>query len=264
MTALQRWQAALEAWAIPAAILDAAQGNDPWELDPQLFAAVDAASAPPPGLATRQALEVLAPGGSVLDVGCGGGAAALALVPPATAIVGIDESPGMLARFASSAIDRGVTYRTVNGRWPDAATQVEEADVVVCHHVVYNVPDLADFALALGGAARNRIVIELTSRHPQTRNHAVWQHFWGIDRPDGPASVDALAVLAEAGIDATLEHDTEMSSQRAPRPHLAQATQVARMCCLGPERLDEVAAFLTEHPIERTPPHVIWWDTPVP
>ncbi len=264
MTALERWQAELGAWAIPAEILAKAEDNDPWQLDPSLFAPAGHRSVDAPGLAMRRSLEVLPPGGTVLDIGCGGGAAALALVPPAGTVIGIDESPGMLELFATSASARGVAHRTVLGRWPDTRAAVDTADVVVCHHVFYNVPDLADFGLALGDAATRRVVVELTPRHPQTRNQAVWDHFWGVARPAGPTSEDALAVLTEAGIDATLEHDPQINEQRAPQPPLAQAAQVARMCCLGPERLDEVAAFLAEHPPERTPPDVIWWDVPVP
>ncbi|MEZ5226967.1 MAG: class I SAM-dependent methyltransferase [Acidimicrobiales bacterium] len=260
MSAMQRWRAALAAWAIPEEILERSKGQSPWELNPQLFTAARSDTPTPPGLATRRALEALPDGGSVLDIGCGGGAASLALAPPAARLVGIDESSGMLDRFATSARERGVTHSTVLGRWPDVSDAVERADVVVCHHVVYNVPDLGDFALALGHSARRRVVIELTPRHPQTRNGTVWRHFWGLDRPDGPTANDAHAVLLEAGIDATLEHDTQINAQRAPQSPRAQAEQVARMCCLGPERVDEVAAFLVEHPPERTPPDVIWWD----
>ncbi len=262
MTAINHWRTALGRWAIPDQILEQTRGQSPWQLDPQLFTAARPDASATPGLATTRALDALPMHGSVLDVGCGGGAAGLALVPPAGELIGVDESAGMLERFSTSAAERDIAFRTVLGRWPEVASETEQADVVVCHHVVYNVAGLDAFALALGAAARTRIVIELTSHHPGTRNREVWRHFWGIDRPTSPTSGDALEVLTEAGIDATLEHDTRINAQRAAPSPIAQATQVARMCCLGPDRLDEVMTFLAHHPPERQPPDIIWWDVP--
>ncbi len=259
-TALDHWRAQLAGWAIPESIRQAAGDASPWRLDPALFRPAAPARPDDVGLATRRAAERLPAGGTVLDVGCGGGAAALALVPPAGRVVGVDESADMLEAFAQAAASRPVEHDTVLGRWPDVAASVGEADVVVAHHVVYNVADLDTFAHALTAHARYRVVLELTARHPQTRNAAAWRHFWDLDRPTGPSSSDALAVLEAAGIPAIREADTRPNRQRATPEPRAQATQVARLCCLPPDRLDEVMAFLAEHPPERTPPHVIWWD----
>src|SRR5205823_2529696 len=77
------------------------------------------------------------------------GAASLPLAPPATLVIGTDESDEMVAAFVARAKERGVPYRAYPGRWPDVARAVPEADVVVSNHVLYNVPDLAAFALAL-------------------------------------------------------------------------------------------------------------------
>ena len=57
------------------------------------------------------------------------------------------------------------------------------ADVVVCHHVVYNVADIVPFLTALATHARLAVVLELTSRHPQVAWSDAWRHFWGIERP---------------------------------------------------------------------------------
>ena len=68
--AAERWQAELAGWAIPDEILAQAP-ESPWGFPPELFAA------PPDPIDTPsrdRALEALPPGGSVLDVGCGGGA----------------------------------------------------------------------------------------------------------------------------------------------------------------------------------------------
>ncbi len=268
MTALDHWQRRLAEWAIPADILAQAP-TAPYRLDPAVFRPAPASPTDPPvpGLATTLARERLPEHGTVLDVGCGGGAAGLALAPPAVRVTGVDESPDMLSAFAAAAAERHVDAVTVEGRWPDVGERnvIPTADVVVCHHVAYNVADLDRFALALSRHARRRVVLELTPTHPQTRSSAVWLEFWGVVRPDGPTSADALAVLIEAGIDARLEHDTTVNRLRAETSPIAQATQVARNCCLGPDRVDEVAAFLAAHPPERRPPDVIWWDVdPLP
>jgi hypothetical protein len=56
----------------------------------------------------------------------------------------------------------------VLGRWPDVAPSTPNTDVVVCHHVVCNVGDLAPFLAALDDHAERRVAVELTEHHPQS------------------------------------------------------------------------------------------------
>jgi hypothetical protein len=69
-------------------------------------------------------------------------------------LTAVDSHAGMLAALTERAVRLGLTAHTVEGRWPDVAGEVPVADVVVCHHVAYNVPDLASFAVALTPATR--------------------------------------------------------------------------------------------------------------
>ncbi|WP_219417128.1 methyltransferase domain-containing protein [Pseudonocardia nigra] len=55
----------------------------------------------------------------MLDVGCGGGAAAFAVAARATHLTGVDRQQDMLDAFAAEAASRGIPHRTVLGRWPD-------------------------------------------------------------------------------------------------------------------------------------------------
>ena len=142
-----------------------------------------------------------APGGVVLDVGAGGGAASLPLAGVAGRLVAVDESPEMVASFLAAAEAAGVPAEGVEGRWPEVAGRVGPADVVVCHHVLYNVADLAPFAAALTGHARRRVVAELTDRHPLVNLAPLWRRFHGLERPEGPGAGDAVAALAEAGLE---------------------------------------------------------------
>jgi SAM-dependent methyltransferase len=154
--AAERWRRELAGWAIPDHILAQAV-EPPWGFPVELFSADEGPA--PDTVSRRRAAETLPTGGSVLDVGCGGGAAGLALVPPAGLVVGVDESAEMLEAMRQAAQARGVEHATLQARWPDGAAEAPMADVVVCHHVAYNVPDLAGFAVALAAHARRRVVM---------------------------------------------------------------------------------------------------------
>ena len=210
------------------------------------------------GGSTRIALEALDGGGSVLDVGCGGGAAAFALVPPATEVIGTDRQEDMTALFARTAADRGVPATVVPGLWPDVADDVPVADVVVSHNVLYNVPNLIGFCAALTDHARRRVVIEITEFHPQTNRAPLWKHFWGIDRPVEPNAWVAADALRDAGL--AVEAERTMGTERdRTRAAPVESAFWTRQLCLPPEREPEVAALITdvEFPRERV---TLWWD----
>jgi hypothetical protein len=254
----RRWREDLDSWAIPAEVLAAAP-ETPWACPPALFsksaeeAVAARGQAPSPSL--QRALEALPEGGSVLDVGVGGGAAGLPLCPPGATVTGVDQSPGMLAAFAALAERRGIGHAEVEGLWPAVASEVGPADVVVCHHVLYNVRDLVPFLEALTGHARRRVVVEVTAQHPQAALNPLWKHFHGIDRPIRPTALDAAALLRDLGLDVGVE------PFEAP-PHWAHDDRdvvafTRRRLCLPAERDPEVAALL-EVPGPR-PQVTLWW-----
>jgi len=188
-----------------------------------------------------------AQGGSVLDVGCGGGRAAISLVPPAEWLIGVDQSEAMLEAFTSAAAASGARATTVEGLWPDVATQTPVADVVVCHHVAYNVAEIEPFLLALTEHARLAVVLVLPPRHPLSAWNDAWHHFWALERPTEPTAKDLAEVLAGLGLDA--------ERWDVPRPPLARATDdvagrvssARRRLCLAEDRDDELAAYLDAH-----------------
>ncbi|HEV2426859.1 MAG TPA: class I SAM-dependent methyltransferase [Acidimicrobiales bacterium] len=204
-----------------------------------------------------RALEALGDAGSVLDVGCGGGAAGLALVPPAHELAGIDCSAPMLAELEKTAMGRGVNIRTVLGAWPDCQDSAPTSDVVVCHHVVYNVAAVTPFLRALAAHARRRVVIELSARHPLSGLTPAWRHFWGLERPNSPTADDLLAVLAEDGVNVGVERWT-----RPPREaSLDERAALARVrLCLPESRFVEVRDFLAANPPDPSDTVTVWWD----
>ena len=241
------WAESLARWAIPPEILDQAP-ETPWGCPTGLFArsAEEAVTPGAPVTPTgRRVLEALPDGGSVLDVGVGGGAASIPLAPPAAFITGVDESSGMLESFAGLAGRRGVGHAEVQGTWPAAGDKVEPADVVVCAHVFYNVSDLEPFVAALTAKARQRVAVELTAAHPQGHLNPLWRHFHGIERPAHPTADDALAVLGEMGLDPGIERwEAPGRWESAPREELVAFAR--RRLCLPPERDPDVAVALDE------------------
>lgn len=250
------WSQSLGMWVIPEPILAAAP-ESPWALPVALF---DAPAQPDDTPSRQRALEALAGDGDVIDVGAGGGAASLALVPPARRIVAVDSSAEMLASFASAAERAGVAHIEIAGAWPDVAAAAGVADVVVSHHVLYNVPDLPPFLRALTAAARRRVVVEITALHPRARTNALFERFHGLTRPEHPTAADALAVLDEVGIDA--RHERFLTPQRVSRmPIDERVAFVRRSVCLTADRDPEIEAAMRETGFDDPREVVaIWWD----
>jgi SAM-dependent methyltransferase len=240
---LRRWRAELEGWAIPEEILARAP-ESPWGFPVGLFRArAEQARAGRPSPSSQTALRLLPPGGTVLDVGAGGGAASLPLAGRAARIVAVDESPAMLEAFRAAARDAGVAAETVEGRWPDVAGEVPPADVVVCQDVLYNVPDLAPFALALTSHAREGVVVQLTERHPLAAQGPLWRRFHNLERPRGPGADDAVAALRALGLEVTRQDWTNPHPGSFERfEDLVAFTR--RRLCLPAERDPEIAEAL--------------------
>jgi SAM-dependent methyltransferase len=269
MSAAQRWREQLLAWAIPDRIVDAVP-DSPWQHPTEVFARrADSVIAQPTGASWEVAVEALRPSGTVLDVGAGAGAASLPLAPYTTALVAVDTSGAMLEALRVRAAALDLPTRLVAGRWPAVAGEVEPADVVLCYHVFYNVPDLAEFALALTAHARRRVVAELPPGHPMRALNPLWLRLHQLARPTGPTVADAVAVLAEVGIDARQRSSPRPA--RSPYPSMNDlVASTRRRLCLPPDRDEELTQALLDlgvdpaHPQDLAAPDdevvTLWWD----
>ena len=265
---LSRWRDDLASWAIPERIV-ASVPESPWVLPGRVFARrADRLSAAPAGPSFERAWAALDPPGTVLDVGSGPGAACLPLLPRTTALTAVDADERMLGLLAERTAARGVRARCIAGRWPDIAGQVPAADVVTCHHVTYNAPDLETFVTALTAHARRLVIIETASVHPLTSLNGLWLRFHGLARPGRPTGDDILAILTAMGL--RIDHERWRRPAGADYESFAELTDVTRRrLCLPPERTAEVADALIEAGVDPAHPQdlgssgrdvlTIWW-----
>jgi hypothetical protein len=249
----------LRRWAIPEDLV-AAAGESPYFFSRAVFtAAADAAlDRDDDTISDSVACEALPDDGTVLDVGVGAGAASLRL--PAAHVIGVDLNAELLEAFVARAARCGMRSTAIQGVWPDVESRTPTADIAVCHHVVYNVADLAGFAAALTSHAERRVVIELTAVHPMTWMAPYWLELQHIRQPDRPTADDAVAVLTRLGLDvhqARWERPVQMIGEND-----ADATaRIARRLCLSPDRHDELAQLLALTPPPKTRDVVtLWWE----
>lgn len=262
MTAADRWRDGLALWAIPDHILAAAP-DDPHTFSVRRFSELADEAMLRPTTTHRRAAARLPYGGSVLDVGCGGGAGSLPLADRADLLIGADSSADMLTAFAAAADRAGVAAQTVEGTWPEAADRAPTADVVVCLHVIYNVAALVPFARALTSHALHRVVLEFPTHHPLDWLAPYWRAVHGIERPQIPTADDALAVFADLGL-APRHERWERTNSLHGTDRAAKTDFVLRRLAVGGDRRTEIADLVDRIgvPTSRT---VItaWWDTDV-
>lgn len=245
-SAARQWNDALSRWGIPAHIIEQAPAS-PWVHAPAMFrSGLDDPSDTPSMQVARQALQPEP--GTVLDVGCGGGRSSLPLAPDATAFVGVDHQQAMLDQFVAAADERHVRADTVLGSWPEAADRTPMADVVVCHHVVYNVGDIKPFLRALDDHARRLVVVEMTAVHPQSSLAPLWRHFWNLERPADPDADRFVQVVQALG-----HQPTVIRWQRDERPAPITDEQLVanlrQRLCLTADRDREIADVIGATPL---------------
>lgn len=268
---LASWGEWLKGWGIPEEILATAT-ESPWGFPPDLMRRRgERASTLEPSTSIRRALEALPDGGTVLDVGVGGGAASLPLAGRASLITGVDSSEEMLAVFAEGGESAGVATRGVLGGWPAVAGGVEPADVVVCSHVLYNVQALEPFVRALEAHALRRVVVEITASHPLAWMSDLWERFHGLIRPTRPTADAAVEALRELGIDVQREDENRPPRASGFERREDAVSLVRRRLCLPAERDPEIAEALGDRLLEENGfwsagPSVqtvvtLWWDT---
>jgi hypothetical protein len=273
MNAAAKWKKELEGWAIPDEILSAAP-ESPWGYPPEIFKRrTEEVLKRKKSYSSRKALEVMPIAGRVMDIGVGAGAASMPLTSKAFLIVGVDPSAEVLQEFELFASKFGVQAKRIQGSWPQAVKRVTHADVVVCHHLLYNVPDIGPFVQSMDDRALLRVVIEITSKHPLSWMNDLWQHFHGVERPSGPTAADAFAAIKDLGFRAEMHEEVtepvlSLSGFEEKKDAIAL---VRRRLCLPQEKDDEIAEALGDRLVDRDglwlagplehSVATIWWDS---
>jgi len=253
----ERWRRMVEALAVPTAIAGDAE-DKPVLLEPERFRwKPDVDAAQPVRPSRRRALEALPEGGSVLDVGVGGGASSLGLVPKAALIVGVDHNEGMLELFRESAEQAGVEARTVQGLWPEVADEVAPVDVAVCHHVMYRARHPEGFAMALTAKARARVVVELSAEPPLAALNPLWKSIHGVERPEWPVADAAEQVLAAMGL--AVEREDTVLPPRAPEVTPEMVAFARSRLYASPEHDAEIEAYLRNREPQEQRVVALWW-----
>ena len=183
-TAADRWRDELMAWAVPPEI-EAAATRSPWGHPADRFAmradtAVAEPEARPSTVRWRRCLAGLGARRRRRRGSRWPAAAAVRLVPHRRRPVGADAHDARRARRGCSVRRRGPS----SGAGPTRPDVVGVHDVVVCHHVFYDVGDLAPSWWPSRRRARRRGGRELPPVHPQTWMAPLWLHFHGC-RPSG-------------------------------------------------------------------------------
>lgn len=251
----KKWAEALSQWGLPQEILDQAE-QSPWIHPPALFTVPEVIPITP---SHTKAVEAVPTGGSVLDIGCGGGIAAFACVPTAQTVFGVDHQSEMLDLFSKQAQQLNLNHQEFLGDWPEIENSVPTADVVTCHHVVYNVSEIVPFLVALNSHANKRVVIEMPQEHPLASMRAAWKYFWNLDRPSQPTPNMLLDLLNEIGIKANVEYWESALGRGISTEQAAEFMRIR--LCLPKSRRAEVAEYLEKN----NQPEVrkiatIWWD----
>jgi protein-L-isoaspartate O-methyltransferase len=194
--ARERWRAALEAWALPQHLLDAVT-DPPYEWRADVFARRREPARLEPSPTEQVVVELAGEGGSILDIGAGTGRLAIPLAQSGHRVVAVERDAGMAERLAEEITAAGVRITRVQGSWPDVAGNTGRHDVVMCAHVVYDVPGIGPFLDAMHDAARRAVVVELTPRHPWTGLARHFRSLHGHELPRRPTVDDFEAVVRE-------------------------------------------------------------------
>jgi SAM-dependent methyltransferase len=154
----------------------------------------------PEGLLWSLLFERVGPRTTVVDVGCGPGRYTLPLAKRAASVVAVEPSAQMVGYLQQNLAAAGIANVAVVERsWQEA--DVPTADVVLCSHVLYDVPDAVAFLAKLDACAAGVcfVVHHIGQYDPLFR--FLWQRIYREERLPLPVFADLMAVLGEMGIE---------------------------------------------------------------
>lgn len=212
----------------------------------------------------------IGPTTTVLDVGAGTGRYVPPLAPLVAKMTALEPSPAMRTELENVVREADLSnVEVVPASWPDG--EVAPADLVICSHVAYFVPDIEPFIRRLDGVNRGCCVVVL--RHVQ-REIAIldlFEQVWGEPRCPEPTFTDLFGVASQLGIWANVLNVPFMTV--AGFPTFEDAVTMVKADLLNPEGADveqKIRRYLGERMVQRdgrwtfaTPPTyagMLWWE----
>jgi hypothetical protein len=114
----------------------------------------------------------------------------------------------MLDFLKADAEAAGLTnVSAIQGSWPEAASSVARADIVICAHVLYPIEDIVPFLRALDGQAQRCCYLRLMAQQPWFDRLELWEAVHDEARVPQPTYIDAVNVLHQLGCYANVAID---------------------------------------------------------
>lgn len=120
----------------------------------------DRGGQPAPATLTKL-LQIIRPGATVLDIGCGTGRFAIELARRGRQVTGLDHSPDMLTRASTTAED-DLPLTWIHASWP--ATLDHRYDTALAAWSLYRQTDLARALTAMTDCADRIITVDIVGR----------------------------------------------------------------------------------------------------
>lgn len=150
---------------------------------------------------------------TVLDVGAGAGRLAIPLAERSNHVTAVEPSEAMQSRLKEQANAWGLkNLSIVPSTWEEA--EVENADVVVCAHVVYTVEKIEQFLRKLSERSR-RDVLVVVFEEPAMANYF---QFWELVHGEKRISLPSLPELKEVLSEMQIKFDAEPMPEWQSRP----------------------------------------------
>jgi SAM-dependent methyltransferase len=213
----------------------------------------------------RRLLPLVESGLTVLDVGAGPGRHALPLARVARRVVAVEPSAAMREQLEANAFGArdgapgardgapgprdgapgGLTnLEIVPAAWPEAAEQVEPADVVICAHVLYPVVEVEPFLRALDARTRRLCFLQLRLGQREGPYLQLFERVWGEPRALAPTALDLFNVAHQLGFEASFEVVPFPAWRRFDS--LDEAVENARQDILNPSGADDLIRAYVE------------------
>lgn len=258
----RNWGLALKEWTVPSWILESAS-QSPWKLTPEKFAPSSERNSSITAIKIRELLASVNENEprSLLDVGCGAGGVSLLFANEVDQIIGVDASVQMLEALSNTYAnlpDKRAKLKLYRGEWQSLEDHIEQASVVVCANVLYNVAEPCSFIEKLNRSASHAVVIEVHEKHPHYIANAAWKHFWNIERPNEPTAENLAEIIKSFGYNPhSLSYLRDVPRTRSIDDDLVGS--MLQRICLDRSRMDEMREFLLDHPVERLSTRLFWW-----